>query len=416
MENQRSFGIGLGAIIVTIVLFAGLAWANFRFASAVPGGNDFLPRWMGTRQFLLRGQSPYSVETTRQIQREIYGRRAQEGEDQHLFLYPFYSILVFLPFAMISDFVAARAAWMAVLELALLGIMLSSVSLSKWRVSPAMLAVLLLFSLFGYHGARAVINGNPAVLSALFITLAFLTIRSKHDVWAGFFLALATIKPQMVVLLVIFVLYWAMAQRRSVLFWAFLGTLGILVASTSLILPSWIRDNIVQLFTYSTYMLPNTIRTILRDWMPGIGGQIGIVLAVFVLGILIGEWRAASDKEFQWFFWTANLTLVATNLVGIQTNTDNYLALLPGLVLVLTTWDERWGKLGRWMILISLVFLFGGLWLLFFRMIEPQTPLLQHSLLYFPVPFFILVGLYWVRWWAIRPPRLFMEELAVKVD
>jgi hypothetical protein len=220
----------------------------------------------------------------------------------------------------------------------------------------------------------------------------------------------------MVVLLALFVLYWAIVQRRPVLFWAFLGTLGILIAATSLILPNWLRDNLIQLFTYSTYMLPSTIQSILHDWMPGIGRQIGIVLAVFVIGILLGEWRAASDKEFRWFFWTANLTLVATNLVGIQTNTDNYLALIPGLVLVLATWDERWGKLGRSMIILSLVGLFGGLWLLFYNMIEPGTPGLQHSLLYFPLPFFMLLGLYWVRWWAIRPPRLFVEELAVKVD
>ena len=63
-------------------------------------------------------------------------------------------------------------------------------------------AALLLFSITWYHGVRPVINGNAAALVALFIALAFFFIQTKSDRAAGIVLALSTIKPQMVVLLI----------------------------------------------------------------------------------------------------------------------------------------------------------------------------------------------------------------------
>ena len=67
-------------------------------------------RWVGTRQFLMKAQSPYSEATTQEIQQRFYGRAARNNEDQVLFVYPFYSIFIFGPFAMISDYNMARAA------------------------------------------------------------------------------------------------------------------------------------------------------------------------------------------------------------------------------------------------------------------------------------------------------------------
>ncbi len=91
---------------------AGFTWANYRFAVAYPGGHEFLSNWLGSRLFLTEGQSPYSVETTAQIQRMAYGRLAKTGEDPLLFTNPLYSIVIFAPFALISDFNIARSLWM----------------------------------------------------------------------------------------------------------------------------------------------------------------------------------------------------------------------------------------------------------------------------------------------------------------
>jgi len=128
------------------------------------------------------------------------------------------------------------------------------------------------------------------------------------------------------------------------------------------------------------------------------------------VALIFVEWRAALRKDFRWFLWTACITIVITNLIGIHTATENYIAMFPGLVLVLAVWDERWRRLGQWMGFILILVLLVGLWVLFISTIQFGGQPIQHPVMFFPLPVLLVGGLYWVRWWAIHPPRLFLEE------
>jgi hypothetical protein len=398
-------------ILLVILVLIALTWANYRFAAQNPGGNDFLPRWLGTRLFFTEGWNPYFDRTTQAIQNMVYGRPAISGEDQVLFVYPFYSIVIFGPYAVIGDYVLARALWMTTLEAALFVLAGLSISLSRWRPAGWLLVILLLFSLLWYHGLRPVINGNASILCAMLIALGFLAIRSNHDVLSGVLFALTTIKPQMVILLLPFILIWAVSQRRWPLFWTLLGSLAILIAATSLLLPSWVIDNLRQILAYPGYTLPGTPGAIFASWLPGIGCQMGWLLTAFMIGLLLLEWWVAWQKDFNWFYWTACLTLVITNLIGVRTATENFIAIFPGLILVFTCWDERARRAGKFIVLVVLMLLLFGLWALFLgTMIKVDQPT-QNPVMFFPLPFFMLIGLYWVRWWALRPQRGLMDAL-----
>jgi hypothetical protein len=412
LDNRQPPLILAGLILLTVIALAGLIWGNYQYAQNNPGGNDFLPRYLGTRLFMVKGQSPYSEATTQEIQKMVYGRPAEKEEDQVLFVYPFYSFLIFAPFALIKNYVLARAVWMTVLEISLFLLAGIGISLSRWRISRSMLVVILIFTALWYHSVRVVINGNASVLCALFLAAAFLAIRSEHDVLGGFLIALASIKPQMVVLLIPFVLIWASSQRRWLLFWSLLVSLGFLIATTVLLIPDWIWQNLVQIVAYPSYTQPGSPGAIFYQYLPGIGKQMGWVITVFTAGILFWEWRVALHRDYRWFLWTAYLTLVLTNLIGIRTATENYIALFPALIMVLAVWDERWGISGRWLIITSVLLLLVGLWWLFLatlRMAANQPT--QHPIMFFPLPIFLLIGLYWTRWWAVRPPPPILEQL-----
>ena len=47
--------------------------------------------------------------------------------------------------------------------------------------------------------------------------------------------------------------------------------------------------------------------------------------------------------------------------------------------------------------------LFLGLWALFLATVEGNV---ESPLMYLPVPFLTLFGLWWIRWWAVRAVRL----------
>ena len=240
--SKRYLFIGL-MILAGVVTLVGLTWVNYRYSQQSPGGSDFLPRWVGTREFLMKGLSPYSDETTQEIQQRFYGRPAESDEDQVLFVYPFYSIFIFSPFALIEDFTMARAVWMTVLEVGIVLIALGGISLCRWKISSLMLGFLLIFSLLSYYSIRPLINSNASVLVGLFVVGALLAIRAEQDSWAGLLLALATIKPQVVLLLILFILIWSLAERRHILFWSILGSLALMTAITSLLIPDWTWQN-----------------------------------------------------------------------------------------------------------------------------------------------------------------------------
>lgn len=274
-----------------------------------------------------------------------------------------------------------------------------------------MLGWVFLFSALWYHSIRPIINGNASVVIALLITLAFLTIRVEQDALAGFFLAFATIKPQMVVLLIPFVLLWAFSHRRWTLINSIIANLVILVVIGYLLEPTWIIENLRQIVAYPEYTLPGSPGAIWAHWLPGVGSQMGWVLTVFMAGMLLWEWRAAWGQDFQWFLWTACLTLTATNLVGVRTATANYIALLPAVLLVFSVWDARWGRLGRWLVILSSLLLFAGLWWLFLATVQVGDQPIQNPIMFFPLPFFLLVGLYWVRYWALHSSTPLLDQM-----
>jgi hypothetical protein len=35
---------------------------------------------------------------------------------------------------------------------------------------------------------------------------------------------------------------------------------------------------------------------------------------------------------------------------------------------------------------------------------------IQSSILFFPLPVFLLIGLYWVRWWVLRPEQPLLDR------
>ncbi len=112
------------------------------------------------------------------------------------------------------------------------------------------------------------------------------------------------------------------------------------------------------------------------------------------------------------FLWTACLTLTASQWVGIQTDPGNFIILMPALVLVFSIWEERWRRAGHIFALMTMLFLFLGIWALFLATVEYGYQPQQSPVMFLPLPAFLLLTLYWVRWWALRVPQVWIDLLA----
>ena len=415
--NSRRETLTLTGLILALVIFVvGLTWVNQRFAAQDQGMNAFLPAWAGIRWYMAKAWSPYSQETMNGIEAMAYGEAAQAGQVPGIFTFPFYSILIFWPFALFKDFVMARALWMTLLELALLGILWLGIMVSGWRLRRWWLIFLLPFVLSWYPTVRSVLDGNSIVLCALFTALAFVAIRSGHDVLAGFLLALTTLKPEIMSLTILFASLWGISHRRWNLVWSLVSSLAFMILLTSILVPNWTVEYLRRMVLYYKGTFSMTPGGLISYWLPGIGKQLGWAFTIIMAVMLILEWRLAMRQEFRWFLWTAYLTLAASNLIGIRTSLENYVLLLPALMLVLATWDERWGRLGKLLMVLSLITLSFGLWGLSLNTVSKGIPPDLDAFLFLSVPVFIIIGLYWVRWWAIRPPLLYLETLSKQIS
>jgi len=403
-----------GIVIIAAVGF--ITWANYQFVQENPGGNDFLVHWVGTRSLLVDGLSPYSDTVAERIQTLAYGRPARPGEHELRVAYPLYSALVFLPYALISDYDLARALWMTTLELALIGLAFLSLNLTRWKMSIWLLPFFLIFSIFWYHSLRPLINGNAVILVALFLAGAFASLRAGRDELAGVLLAISTIKPHLVILPIIFVLIWTIASGR----WRTLGwmliSLVLLSFGAALFVPDWPLQNLSEILAYASYNPPGTPGAVFEMWLPATGRQLGWGLSVLLALILLFEWVQVRHREFRWFLWTGCLTLIVSQWIGIQTDPGNFILLFLPLALVFAIWAERWGRAGNGLISFVMVLLFVGPWALFLQTIFYADQPMQHPVMFFPLPLFLLITLYWVRWWVIRPRRLLVEELCAYED
>ncbi|MCW5873360.1 MAG: DUF2029 domain-containing protein [Anaerolineales bacterium] len=384
------------------VLAAALTAVNLRFTRVSPGGNDFLPRWVGTRLFITEGHSPYSAETTAAIQDRMYGRLAEADEDQALFAYPFYSILVFAPFALVEDYPLARALWITAQEIAVAALVLAGMAASGWRPGRGPLVAALLFALMWFHSAKPLIDGNAAVLVALFVSLGLLAMRRNRDGLAGMAFALSTIKPQMVLLVLVFVLSWGVSHKRRSLLGSFVASLLVLLGVSFVLQPDWAVHNLGQVLAYGSYTPPGTLIGAFEAWWGDTGRTAGIVVSALLGLLLFYEWGSAVRQRFDWLAWTVCLTLVLGPLVGLPSTSSNHVILLIVVIWLLAWWQRRTGRpLAAW---VLLPILFVGLWALFLLTLpEGEGQFREHLSLLLAAPVFLLANLYWLRWWLLRP-------------
>ena len=381
--------VAFAAIVVVYLLLVYGAYQTF--TSQVPGGNDFYPRWRGTRALLLDGQDPYSEEVTLQIQKDMYGRPARDDEDQVAFAYPLYVSLLILPFSLLR-YPLAQAFWLSALILTALATLIVVLRTLDWNPHPAGLIGLALWSVLFYPTARSVILGQISIVVLALVALALWAMKSGHWLLAGCLLGLSTVKPQLVFLIVPFLLLMSSRRGNYRALVGFLSVMGILLVVTSIVLPTWIPSFIGGLTSYRSYT------SIYRGGASPLGYLVGALVptplsGLGTLAVSLGlgacvayAWFAAFTRRLQ-ASAAFSLTIVATLLLPGETGTTNQILLLLPLVHWLSARREQ-----RWVAgLISSVLLLAP-WLLFLCTLEGD---LEHPMMVIPLPITTLLMLFW---------------------
>jgi cell division protein FtsW (lipid II flippase) len=170
-------------------------------------------------------------------------------------------------------------------------------------------------------------------------------------------------------------------------------------------------DNLREVIRYPSYNPPGTPRAAFIEWWPAWGSRVGWALTAVMAVILVVEWWSNRKAEFRGLLWTVCLTLVVAQWIGIQTDPGNFIVIFPAMILVFSQLDARWKLGGRVFIILCLLVLFAAIWAIFINTLEVGAQPVQSAVMFFPLPAFMIIALYWVRWWTVQPPAVWYDLL-----
>lgn len=253
-------------------------------------GGDFYPIWLTGRELLFHGSNPYTPEMTRRIQTGLFGRPmdshrpADPPTDFRAFSYPLYADVLAAPLLPLS-FNAVRAVLGILLPL------LTAASLVLWlrafrlQVSTSTLAIAIILLLVSYPVLEGLYAQQAGLLVGAGLAMSMAALARKRLILAGMLLAFASVKPQLVWLLAVWLLLWAVSdwKRRKSLLLSFSFTLALLLLVSQLLLPGWLVDWWGSLAGYSHYTLPPLTQFVLGKFL-GIGTGLTLLALAGVIG------------------------------------------------------------------------------------------------------------------------------------
>lgn len=407
--TAREIGTLLGAGLTGALLLAALTAANTRWGEVLPGGCEFYSIWTGAREFLFQHGDPYGASVASQAQALAYGADAGALRDPCRLDLPFFLLPLYFPFALIADASIARGAWATASQLAVVGVPLIAVRLVDWRPSRASLLALSFIALLSTPTVLALIDGTPVITLVLLYMAILWAIQTGSDELAGALSALALCKWEVGLPFLALVALRVIGGRRWRIAAGFGMALTILMVLAFLLYPGWFTPFLVG--TVAEMRSPQGISTqsVLLQIEPEAASKVALAVSAAILTLLVVEVLGARSSGFQQFSWITCMALTATPLLGWRSETSNLVVLITGVVMIAAGGSQR-GSYGRWISVGFLGALFGVPWVLGSPLAaDPAAQ--SRGLLFLALPLVTLLGMYWTRWWVLRPGRVWWDDI-----
>ncbi len=282
----------LGLLI--LLLLAADGWLTFRSIVQVKGNSfDFYFVWVGARE-IGQGRNPYTPEIAREIQLAVTGDDTATTENPYYFVYPAFLAFLVWPFVALP-FPEAVTGWIVSQQICLFMALLLALRSMRWRPSATVaLGLVVAWIAFRYTWVTLVL-GQTSFLILLFLAAAsFASLRHQERI-AGILLAMAMIKPQLVLLTILGWLVMKVSSRQ----WRVIGTFGAIVLVLTLLpiglIGNWIPAFLRALFLYPVYRPSATPLSMTATVIPGFSEIIQLAGATFCVGYVV--WVARTAKN-----------------------------------------------------------------------------------------------------------------------
>jgi hypothetical protein len=181
---------------------------------------------------------------------------------------------------------------------------------------------------------------NLATLVILFLAAATAAAVRNWLALSGFLLALATTKPDISGLMIVWLLLWATGRwpERKPLVWSFAGTMAALFIAAETVSPHWVRKFLTAAREYPKYAGDPSI---LQVFLPSALATLTAGVLLCIVSVLCWRWRkaAAGTSQFAWgLACVASVTLAVLPKLAAY----NQPLLIPALLVLLAHRDAVW--------------------------------------------------------------------------
>jgi hypothetical protein len=325
LPARRSTLFPLAPLLLLILAVAPLFHLHVINRDFPPAQPDLVPVWVGTRA-ALQHNNPYSDETTRKIQTAYYGRilRPIDNVNKMAFAYPAQTIVLFSPFA--------RVPWSVVRVLFLILLpALTAATVPLWltvariTLTPKQFLITLILTLASWPVMWGVHQLQPTLIVAMLAAAGCFFLQRGNGAAAGILFACATMKPQLIGPLILWLCLWTLLRRQWSFLLAFALTLSALLASATWLVPGWLSNWRVAASDYVIYRhLRPDLQVLFGHW-PG--------LFLEVLALWTGRRCALDSRTFGTMCaiaLTATVCVVPNETLMIY----NHVLLMPACLLL----------------------------------------------------------------------------------
>ena len=404
--TPRDYQFIVLVVLAFLAICAALVFANL----TLKGGGDFYVHWVGARAFLFDNIDPYSGEVPARVQQLVYGHAAGAGEEPYILDTPFQLLVFYYPFSLLSDPQLARAIYILFLELALFALAILSLRLTEWE-SPRIFSILFIFlAVFNFYTFQAIFEASPVLILGLLYVGILFALRAEMDEVTGALMAFSLYYWEVGAPFLILVFLRVYYEKRNRVFAGFFMSCFILFFLSFLSYPNsnWIIPYLRAFTNNLRADFGFNIRTILINFFPAQGVTLGWILTIGLFLLLGYEWSSARRSDYRRFYWAACLSLAVAPLLGFRTEMEHLSVLIIPLALVFAIVHDRWRKFGSVLTFLLMLVIFMLPWILYLFAVNRFGAIAQDSIFLF-LPLCTLIGLYWIRWWAIRPPRILSD-------
>jgi hypothetical protein len=334
--------LAAGMAYYYFALFLPYAHAQLETAGITRGyryGCDLYPFWLTSRQILKDRNNPYTQETTNQIQIGLYGRTLNRPGDPaakyRAFAYPLYADFLALPVA-ILPFPIVQAIGSILFPLIVICTCWLWLRFLNLSLTPTSLLSLFALTLASYPVLECLYALQPSLIVALLLSGTAAALARNRLGLAAVLLALASIKPQLVVIVALWLLIWASADSaRRRFIYSFFATLVALFFASWLAVPGWLIPWVHSLTAYRQYTDPPLSRL---DFGPIAGNLFAITLLAIGAVRAFRSRRAHADSPQ--FATTFSYLLAITVLIAPSSlAVYDHILLLPAILWLLSSKD-----------------------------------------------------------------------------